>query len=65
MREITVERTGVIEENGNGIYINSENIVDLVMYEVDKQNPKKTDCGTFAGKVRIMVELLGDLEDGK
>ena len=65
MREITVERTGVVDANGEAIYVNYENVTNLAIAAVYNQNPKMTDAGTFAGKVRITIQLLGDMEDGK
>ncbi len=65
MREITIERTGVVDTSGDSIFVNNENVTSLVIAAAYNQNPKMTATGAFAAKVRITIELLGDMEDGK
>lgn len=62
LRIASVQRAGVAEVGGyNGtIFVNQDNLVELIEAEVKKLKPV-TDChGKFAARVFIQVELLGD-----
>ena len=53
---------GVAEVGGyNGtIFVNQDNLVELIEAEVEKIKPIKDYNGKFAARVYIQVELLGD-----
>lgn len=62
LRVASVQRAGVAEVGGyNGtIFVNQDNLVELIEAEVEKLKPIKDENGKFAARVYIQVELLGD-----
>lgn len=63
--QIKIERSGVVQVDYEGIWVNEEEIVHLLEAEIEKMNPRpKCDCNAkFAAKVTITVEFLGDMEE--
>ena len=62
LRVASVQRAGVAEVGGyNGtIFVNQDNLVELIELEVEKLKPIKDYNGKFAARVFVQVELLGD-----
>lgn len=62
LRVASVQRAGVAEVGGydGTIFVNQDNLVELIELEVEKLKPIKDSGGKFAARVSIQVELLGD-----
>lgn len=65
--QIKIERSGVVQVDYDGFYVNDEEMVQLLESELDKMStkPKKDYNSKFAAKVTITVEFLGDMEEQK
>lgn len=63
--QVKIERSGVVQVDYDGFYVNDEEMVQLLESELDKMStkPKKDYNSKFAAKVTITVEFLGDMEE--
>lgn len=63
--QVKIERSGVVQVDYDGFYVNDEEMVQLLENELDKMStkPKKDYNSKFAAKVTITVEFLGDMEE--
>ena len=63
--QIKIERSGVVQVDYNGFYVNDEEMIELLESEIDKMStkPKRDYNSKFAAKVTITVEFLGDMEE--
>lgn len=53
---------GVRSRYEEDIRVNQDDMISLLEEELEKIKPKRDFEGKFAGRVTIVVELLGDLE---
>lgn len=63
-RTITLEYTGVVKLNdgySSDMQVNQVDIIQKLKETIDKIAPQCDYNGAFAGRVKIEVELLGDL----
>ena len=62
---VCVTRTGVVNiDSSNDIYVNSESLTGVVRNQITETKPKTDFNGSFAARVTIVVQLLGDMEVG-
>ena len=64
-KTLSVTRAGLarIESwDDKNLCVNSEDMVELIEKEVEKERPKRDYAGEFAARITIAVELLGDME---
>lgn len=65
-KTVSVTRAGVARIaswDDLNLRVNSEDMVELIEKEVQKERPKTDGAGYFAARITITVELLGDLEE--
>lgn len=63
--KIKVEKAGVVEIVDGTMYVNSDDILDEAIRKAVGTGVKRNYHGSFAARVCIEIEILGDLEGGK
>ena len=59
---IKIEKAGVVDMYDGTLCVNSENIVDEAMSQVEKTGVKCNHNGAFAARVCVEIEILGDVK---
>ena len=62
LRKASVEATGVVKFEYDGITVNARDIVSDIRAMIDQIPIAKDYNGAFAARVKLEVELLGDME---
>lgn len=60
-RKITIERAGVMQLSYDTFRVNADDLTTLLEEEVAKMQPKKDYNGSFAARIKIELEFLGDM----
>ena len=62
LRKASVEATGVVKFEYDSITVNARDIVSDIRAMIDQIPIAKDYNGAFAARVKLEVELLGDME---
>jgi len=65
VRDIAVECTGVVSVDSYGIRVNAVDLICDLMQRLENVPYERDYNGAFAGRVKIEVELLGDMQGEK
>ena len=60
-RKITIERAGVMQLSYDTFRVNADDLPTLLEEEVSKMQPKTDYNGSFAARIKIELEFLGDM----
>ena len=60
-RKITIERAGVMQLSYDTFRVNADDLTTLLEEEVAKMQPKTDYNGSFAARIKIELEFLGDM----
>ena len=60
-RKITIERAGVMQLSYDTFRVNADDLTTLLEEEVSKMQPKTDYNGSFAARIKIELEFLGDM----
>ena len=60
-RKITIERAGVMQLSYDTFRVNADDLTTLLGEEVSKMQPKTDYNGSFAARIKIELEFLGDM----
>lgn len=60
-RKITIERAGVMQLSYDAFRVNADDLTTLLEEEVSKMQPKTDYNGSFAARIKIELEFLGDM----
>ena len=60
-RKITIERAGVMQLSYDTFRVNGDDLTTLLEEEVSKMQPKTDYNGSFAARIKIELEFLGDM----
>lgn len=65
VRDIAVECTGVVFVDSCGIRVNANDLIYDLLQRLERIPYERDYNGAFAGRVKIEVELLGDMQGEK
>lgn len=60
-RKITIERAGVMQLSYDIFRVNADDITTVLEEEVSRKSPKTDYNGSFAARIKIELEFLGDM----
>ena len=60
-RKITIERAGVMQLSYDTFRVDADDLTTLLEEEVSKMQPKTDYNGSFAARIKIELEFLGDM----
>lgn len=64
VRIVMAEATGVASVEHDGIYVNETNMLSDIRESLENIPYKHDYSGAFAARVKIEIELIGDMEQG-
>lgn len=64
-RGVTIVKCGVVNLSAysSGITVNQDDLIQLLRDAVEKHKPARDCSGSFAGRVVIELEFLGDMSE--